>query len=86
MHIKDVSESLAAIARGGQTGIALSHCSVGEGVNADNIKQCLGILRDHGFTGHLSLECEGQGGPLLETSLHWLRQTLADLGIPEEKG
>ena len=31
VHVKDVSESLAAIARGGQTGIALSHCAVGEG-------------------------------------------------------
>ena len=57
----------------------------GKGVNADNIKRCLEILRDRGFTGHLSIECEGQGGPLLTESLHWLRQTLAELGIPEEK-
>ena len=85
VHVKDVSESLAAAVRGGQTGIALSHCSVGEGVNADNIKQCLGILRDNGYTGHLSIECEGQGGPLLEQSLGWLRNTLVELGIPEEK-
>jgi len=54
-------------------------------VNADNIRQCLAILRDSGYTGHLSLECEGQGGPLLEKSLAWLRATLADLNIPEEK-
>jgi sugar phosphate isomerase/epimerase len=85
VHIKDVSESLAAAVRGGQTGIALSHCSVGEGVNADNIKQCLTILRDQGFTGHLSIECEGQGGPLLEKSLTWLRATMQELDIPEEK-
>lgn len=85
VHVKDVSESLAAIARGGQTGIALSHCSVGEGVNADNIKRCLEILRDDGFTGHLSIECEGQGGPLLEKSLGWLRGAMTELGIPEEK-
>lgn len=85
VHVKDVSASLAAIARGGQTGIALSHCSVGEGANADNIKCCLEILRDNGFTGHLSIECEGQGGPLLEKSLGWLRSTLGELGIPEEK-
>jgi len=38
-----------------------------------------------GFTGHLSIECEGQGGPMLTQSLQWLRQTLAELGIPEEK-
>ena len=85
VHVKDVSESLAAMVRGGQTGIALSHCSCGQGVNADNIKRCLEILRDHGFTGHLSLECEGEGGPLLTASLQWLRQTLAELNIPEEK-
>ena len=85
VHVKDVSESLAAIARGGQTGIALSHCSVGEGANADNIRKCLEILRDNGFNGHLSIECEGQGGPLLEKSLGWLRGTLAELDIPEEK-
>jgi sugar phosphate isomerase/epimerase len=85
VHVKDVSESLAAIARGGQTGIALSHCSVGEGVNAENIKRCLEILHGNGFTGHLSIECEGQGGPLLEKSLRWLRGTLDELGIPEER-
>ncbi len=85
VHVKDVSESLAAIARGGQTGIALSHCAVADGVNADNIKQCLAKLHQNGFTGHLSLECEGQGGPLLTRSLAWLRATLAELGIPEEK-
>ena len=85
VHVKDVSESLAAIARGGQTGIALSHCAIGDGVNADNIKRCLEILRDNGFTGHLSIECEGQGGPMIEQSLDWLRATLAELGIPEEK-
>ena len=85
VHIKDVSESLAAIARGGQTGIALSHCAVGDGVNASNIKRCIAVLHETGYTGHLSIECEGQGGPMLTQSLQWLRQTLADLGIPEEK-
>ena len=85
VHVKDVSESLAAIARGGQTGIALSHCAVGEGVNAANIKQVLTLLHERGFDGHLSIECEGQGGPMLTRSLLWLRSTLAELGIPEEK-
>ena len=70
--------------RGGQTGIAVSHCAIGEGVNAANIRRCLEILRDHGYTGTLSMECEGQGGPLIEKSLAWLRATLAELGIPEE--
>jgi hypothetical protein len=31
------------------------------------------------------MECEGQGGPLIEKSLEWLRSTLSELGIPEEK-
>jgi len=85
VHVKDVSESLAAVARGGQTGIALSHCAIGDGVNAENIRQVLALLHMGGYTGHLSLECEGQGGPMLTRSLEWLRATLEDLGIPEEK-
>lgn len=83
VHIKDVSPSLAAAARGKQTGIGMSHCAVGEGVNAENIKSCLQILRDHGYRGTLSIECEGQGGPLIEKSLQWLRQALEGLGIAE---
>jgi sugar phosphate isomerase/epimerase len=85
VHVKDVSESLAALVRGSATGIALSHCAIGDGVNADNIKGCLALLRDDGFTGTLSMECEGAGGPLIERSLAWLRETLKELGIPEEK-
>jgi len=82
VHVKDVSESLARAVRGGQTGIAVSHCSLGAGVNASNIRECLTLLRDHGYQGVLSIECEGQCGPMLEQSLAWLRQTLSDLGIP----
>lgn len=81
VHVKDVSESLAAVARGGQTGIALSHCSLGDGVNAENIKTCLGMLRDHGYDGVLSLECEGAAGPMIERSLEWVRKTCGELGI-----
>lgn len=43
------------------------------------------ILRDRAYPGHLSIECEGQGGPLLEQSLAWLRASLDELGIDEEK-
>lgn len=82
VHVKDVSESLARAVRGGQTGIAVSHCSLGAGVNADNIRECLTLLRDHGYQGVLSIECEGQSGPMLGQSLAWLRQTLCELGIP----
>jgi len=85
IHIKDVSESLAASVRGGQTGIAVSHCAIGGGVNAGNIRKCLEMLRDHGYDGVLSMECEGQGGPMIEQSLKWMRDTLAELKIPIEK-
>jgi sugar phosphate isomerase/epimerase len=84
VHVKDVSESLAAAVRGEDTGIAVSHCALGDGVNADNIRQCLTILRDHGYDGVLSMECEGQGGPMIEKSLAWLRGTLQELNIPIE--
>ena len=83
VHIKDVSQSLADAARGKATGIGISHSAVGDGVNADNIKACVALLRDSGFDGTLSLECEGQGGPLIDKSLAWIRKTLKELGIPE---
>ena len=85
MHVKDVSNSLARAARGEQTGIAVSHCAIGDGVNKDNIVQCLTLLRDRGYDGVLSMECEGAGGPLIERSLAWLRRTLDELGIREER-
>jgi sugar phosphate isomerase/epimerase len=84
VHLKDVSGDLAAAARGEETGIAVSHCAIGDGVNADNIVKCLELLRDSGYTGTLSMETEGAGGRLIEKSLRWLRKTMKDLGIPEE--
>ncbi len=77
VHIKDVSASLADAARGDLTGIPVSHCAIGDGVNAANIKRCVEILVESGYDGVLSLECEGQGGPMIERSLHWLRELLA---------
>ncbi len=84
VHIKDVSESLAAAVRGNQTGIAVSQCAIGDGVNADNIRTCIKMLRDRGYDGTLSMECEGQGGPMIEQSLAWMRQTLDELKIQAE--
>ncbi len=81
VHVKDVSESLALAMRGGQSGIAVSQCPLGGGVNAANIRECLKILRDSGYQGVLSIECEGQGGPMINQSLDWLRATLTELGI-----
>ncbi|MGB9610760.1 MAG: sugar phosphate isomerase/epimerase family protein [Bryobacteraceae bacterium] len=74
VHIKDVSPALAAAARGELTGIAVSHCAIGQGVNADNIRQCVRMLVESGYEGVLSLECEGAGGPVIEESLAWVRQ------------
>ena len=85
VHIKDVSAELAAASRGEETGIALSHCAIGDGVNAPNIVKCLELLRDSGYTGTLSMETEGDRGPLLAKSLGWLRGTMQQLGIPEER-
>lgn len=79
VHIKDVSDSLAASSRGELTGIAVSHCAIGDGVNAANIRECLRLLHAHGYDGVLSLECEGQGGPMLERSLAWARNELKEL-------
>ena len=81
VHIKDVSETLAKATRGGMTGIAVSQCALGDGVNADNIRECLKVLRDSGYHGNLSMECEGQAGPMIEKSLAWLRRTLQELAI-----
>ena len=84
VHVKDVSRSLAAATRGKQAGIAVSQCALGDGVNAENIRKCLSLLRGRGFDGVLSMECEGQGGPMIERSLKWLRGALTDLKIPAE--
>ncbi len=83
VHVKDVPKSLAE-SRGQLTGIAAGDYAVlGEGVNAENIKKCLVMLRDHGYNGALSMECEGRGGPLIERSLKWMRDPLAELKIAE---
>lgn len=81
VHIKDVSQSLSDAARGGQTGIAVSQCATGDGVNADNIRSVLRLLRDRDFDGVMSIECEGQGGPMIERSLAWLRTELEAAGF-----
>jgi sugar phosphate isomerase/epimerase len=74
VHVKDVSRSLAASMRGELTGIAVSQTAIGDGVNADNIRKCFDILADIGYDGVVSIECEGQGGPMIEKSLAWVRE------------
>jgi sugar phosphate isomerase/epimerase len=34
------------------------------------------MLQQAGFDGVLSLECEGQGGPMIERSLAWVRDAV----------
>jgi sugar phosphate isomerase/epimerase len=79
IHIKDVSLTLAAASRGEMTGIAVSQCAIGDGVNAGNIRAILELMVDNGYDGVLSMECEGQGGPMIERSLAWLRQAVAEV-------
>ena len=78
VHVKDVSDTLAASLRGELTGIAVSQCAIGDGVNGENIKKCFDILVENKFDGVVSLECEGQGGPMIEKSLAWVRQVVDD--------
>ena len=35
------------------------------------------MLARAGYDGVLSVECEGQGGPMIERSLEWLRGVVA---------
>lgn len=78
VHVKDVSQSLAAAMRGELTGIAVSATAIGDGVNVDNIKKCFDILVEIGYDGVVSIECEGQGGPMIERSLAWVREIVDD--------
>ena len=75
-HIKDVSEELAKAVRGGETGIATSVVSIGEGVNAENIAGCIELLKDAKWDGVLSIESEAAPGKI-EQSLEWLRKEIA---------
>ena len=84
VHVKDVSPSLAAATAANRPAFPSAIVLLGDGVNAENIKKCLVLLRDHGYDGVLSMECEGQGGPMIERSLKWLRGALAELNIPVE--
>lgn len=78
VHIKDVSETLAASLRGELTGIAVSNTAIGDGVNVDNIKKCFDIFVDMKYDGVVSIECEGAGGPMIEKSLAFVRELVDD--------
>jgi sugar phosphate isomerase/epimerase len=75
-HIKDVSQELTAAARGEETGIACSEVPIGGGVNTENIKRCIGYLKETGWNGVLSVECFGADENIRE-SIEFLRGLLA---------
>ena len=76
MHIKDVSESLAASLRGEETGIAMSESPIGQGVNAENIRTCIRLLKEADWDGVISVECLGTDENLA-ASIDWLREQIA---------
>ncbi len=78
VHVKDVSQSLAASLRGELTGIAVSSVAIGDGVNVENIRKCFDILAEMNYAGVVSIECEGQGGPMIERSLAFVRELVKD--------
>lgn len=78
-HIKDVSPALAAAVRGEETGIGSSEVHVGGGVNAENIRKCLGFLHGDGWDGVVSIECSGTDENTRK-SVEWMRAVLRDLG------
>lgn len=75
MHVKDVSESLAAAVRGEDTGIATSESPIGQGANAENIRECIRLLKEADWDGVLSVECLGTGDNLA-ASIDWIREQL----------
>lgn len=77
MHIKDVSESLAAALRGEDTGIACSEVPIGGGVNAENIKNCMTLLQETGWNGAVSIECNGADQNIRD-SVEFLRSLLGE--------
>ncbi len=78
-HIKDVSESLAAAARGEETGIGSSQVPIGGGVNAENIKKVFAFLDETNWDGVVSIECHGSDENM-KASVDFLRGVLKGLG------
>lgn len=74
-HIKDVSEGLAALVRGEDSGIACSEVAIGEGVNANNIKACMEYLIETDWDGDISIECAGTDDKI-GASVEYLRRII----------
>ena len=69
-HVKDVAPELQASV-GEETGIAASEVHVGEGINADNIRRIVELLKENDWSGVMSLETKGESNTL--KSLEWFR-------------
>jgi len=74
LPLKDVSQELTAAARGKDTGIASSSVYVGQGANAENISECIQLLKKHNWDGVLSIEVDGDQN--VQSSIEWLRGQL----------
>jgi sugar phosphate isomerase/epimerase len=75
----DVSASLAAAARGEETGIGSSQVPIGGGVNAENIRKVLQYLAETHWDGVVSIECHGSDENM-KASVDFLRGVLRDIG------
>ena len=73
-HVKDVAPELKAQI-GKETGIAASEVHVGQGLNADNIRQIVQLLKAKGWSGVMCLESKGESNTL--KSLEWFRGVVA---------
>jgi inosose dehydratase len=73
-HVKDVAPELAANV-GKETGIAASEVYVGQGINAGNIREIIGLLKQTGWSGVMSLESKGERNTA--KSLEWFRGALS---------
>jgi sugar phosphate isomerase/epimerase len=69
-HVKDVAPELRE-SIGKETGIAASEVYVGQGLNAGNIRTIVGLLKDAGWSGVMTLESKGERNT--GKSLEWFR-------------
>jgi inosose dehydratase len=69
-HVKDVAPELRE-SIGEETGIAASEVHVGQGINADNIRGIVELLKESGWSGVMSLETKGEANTA--RSLEWFR-------------
>jgi len=72
-HIKDVAPELRSHI-GKDTGIAASEVHVGQGINADNIRKIVQILKKANWSGVMTLESKGEANTL--KSLEWFRRVV----------